>query len=489
MSETLNRRDFLKISSGAGTLTALSGGCALDTGHPMKSARKTTLPPRSRVVQADVSFDRIAYRVPLRFGTGVIESIALATACVRLETPTGQRSEGLGQILLGELWSFPSKRVERSLREKAMRQVAEQTTAWLSAEKPSGHPLEIGWALKSQAKTWCREATDQLALAEPMPLLSALVSVSPFDAAIHDAFGKLMRRSSYDCYGKDMAPDLSAFLGPRYRGRYGPRYLRRRYVPRVPIWHLVGGLDKLLESQVGPDDPRDGFPVSLEKWIERDGVHCIKVKLSGHDVDADVARMGDVHKVVARALERQRRRRFVLSADSNEQTENVAACVGFLEKLRRDCPAAFDALLYLEQPTSRNLHAQREDMRPVARLKPVLVDEAVADLEDLDLAYELGWSGVALKTCKGHTTTLLTIAKTVEAGKVYSVQDLTNPAYAYIHSVGLAARTYPLMGVEANARQFIPSANTDLAARFPRLFTVRGGEVESREIQPLGLGY
>jgi L-alanine-DL-glutamate epimerase-like enolase superfamily enzyme len=487
MAETINRRFFLKV--GAGLATGLQTGCAVIEKRPTTWRRRALSWGACRVVRASVSFENIRYRVPLRFGTGVIENIALATARVSLESPAGRRSGGLGQILLGELWSFPSKTVERSLREKAMRHVAEQTVAWLNAEKPSGHPLEIGWALKSKAKDWCREATAPLALAEPMPLLSSLVSVSPFDAAIHDAFGKSVGRSSYDCYGSDLAPDLSAFLGPGFRGRYVSHYLRRGCVARVPIWHLVGGLDKLRESEIGPDDPKDGLPVSLEKWIERDGVYCIKVKLSGHDVDADIARMRDVYDVVARSLERKGRRRFFLSADSNEQTENVAACVGFLEKLRRDCPLAFEKLLYLEQPTSRDLRARREDMRPVARLKPVLADEAVAELEDLDLAYELGWSGAALKTCKGHTAALFMIAKTVAAGKVYSVQDLTNPAYAYIHSVGLAARSSPLMGVEANARQFIPAASRELAERFPRLFTLRGGEVATGEIQPPGLGY
>jgi L-alanine-DL-glutamate epimerase-like enolase superfamily enzyme len=199
--------------------------------------------------------------------------------------------------------------------------------------------------------------------------------------------------------------------------------------------------------------------------------------------------MRDVHAVVVGALNKQRHRRFLLSADSNEQTENAAACVAFLEKLRRDCPAAFNKLLYLEQPTSRDLRARHEDVRAVARIKPVLVDEAVAEPEDLDLAYELGWSGAALKTCKGHTGALLTIARTAEAGKVYTVQDLTNPAYAYIHSVGLAARSRPLMGVEANARQFIPAASAELAARFPRLFTLRNGEIETHEIRSVGLGY
>ncbi|MBM3335475.1 hypothetical protein FJY63_12515, partial [Candidatus Sumerlaeota bacterium] len=235
----------------------------------------------TRIVEATVGFEKIPFRVPLRFGTGVTTSTTLTTARVWLESSNGKRTQGLGQILLGGLWAFPSQVVERPLREKAMQILAERTAAWLSKEKPSGHPLEIGWTLKSQARTWCGEISKELALAEPLPLLAGLVSISPFDAAIHDAYGKSLGRSSYECYGSDLAPDLGQFLGPAFRGRYASRYLRRAYAPRVPIWHLAGGLDKLRESEVGPDDPKDGLPVSLEKWIERDGVFCIKVKLTG----------------------------------------------------------------------------------------------------------------------------------------------------------------------------------------------------------------
>lgn len=442
-----------------------------------------------RIVATSVDFADLAMRVPLKFGTGVVESVVSATARVTVEGAGGARAEGLGQILLGELWSFPSECVDRRLRLQAMRRVSEQAAAWLAAERPEGHPLEIGWVLKQKTPELCREATEHLSLAEPMPLLSGLNSASPFDAAVHDACGKLRGRSTYDCYGPGESPDLSSFLGSGFVGRYISRFLRDRYHPEIRIQHLVGGSDKLRESEVGPDDPDDGLPVSLEKWIERDGVHSLKVKLSGHDVDADVARMIDVYAVATAALQRQPARRLWLSADSNEQTENVDACVAFLEKLRRDCPPAFEALRYLEQPTGRDLRVSHEDMTPAARIKPVMVDEAVAELDDLDLAYQLGWSGVALKTCKGHTATLLMIAKTVEAGRGITVQDLTNPAHSYIHSVGVAARVKNTVEVEANARQFIPSANDALAARFPRLFALRDGVIRTDEILPVGLGY
>ncbi len=487
MTRKINRRGFLNAALGSGAAAVATSSCRI---IPSARGRRGIYPPGpSRVVEVSLRFEPIRLRVPLRFGTGLVETTTLATARVRLESPSGRQAEGLGQILLSELWAFPSAKVERADRQKAMQQAAEKAAVWLNAERPAAHPLEIGWALKKKAAVWCAEATASLSLAEPLPLLAGLNAISLFDAAVHDAFGKIHRRSAYDCYGRDLAPDLSAFLGPRFRNRFASDYLRPRFAPAVPIWHLVGGVDKLRETEVNAGDPKDGLPVSLEKWIARDGVFCLKVKISGKDIDADVQRVVAVHAVAAECLHRRGVKRLFLSADSNEQNENVASCVAFLEKLRRNSPEAFRCLLYLEQPTRRDLRTLREDMRPVARLKPVLVDESVTDIADLDLAYELGWSGAALKTCKGHTSALLTIARTASARKVYTVQDLTNPAYAYIHSVGLAARSRPLMGVECNARQFIPAANAELAQRYPRLFTLRAGTVETAEIRPEGLGY
>jgi len=42
-------------------------------------------------------------------------------------------------------------------------------------------------------------------------------------------------------------------------------------------------------------------------------------------------------------------------------------------------------------------------MHAAARIKPVVIDESLVDLESLELARELGYSGVALKACKGHS--------------------------------------------------------------------------------------
>ena len=42
-------------------------------------------------------------------------------------------------------------------------------------------------------------------------------------------------------------------------------------------------------------------------------------------------------------------------------------------------------------------------MREAAKLRPVVIDESLTDLESLLLAREMGYTGVALKACKGQS--------------------------------------------------------------------------------------
>jgi len=62
----------------------------------------------------------------------------------------------------------------------------------------------------------------------------------PFDAALHDVFGKLHALSSYRTYGRDfMAHDLSHYLGPEFKGQYLDQYLLMEPSARLALYHSV----------------------------------------------------------------------------------------------------------------------------------------------------------------------------------------------------------------------------------------------------------
>ena len=443
-----------------------------------------------RPLEVEITFTEEPFRTPLMFGTGVIRTITSMTARVRVETKRGDVADGWGNILLSDLWGFPSAVLSHEERDRAMRKVAHAFGERVQGYGAHAHPVDLYMDLKGELKEIAERVDEEESLVEPMPILGALVCASPVDAALHDAFGNVNGMDVYEGYGPEhMVRDLSTYLGDRYRGKYIGHYLRKTYVPSLPIFHLVGGMDKLRRDEVDETDPEDGLPVSLEEWIEQDGLFCFKIKLKGNAFDWDVTRMRAITEVARDSRQRMGEGRFYFSIDTNEQCEDPEYVVDLLEKLRADEPDAFEALLYVEQPTERNLAEHRFDMRKLAAIKPVLADEGITDVTHLDLARELGWSGVALKTCKGHSSALLYVARSEEEGMPYTVQDLTNPGLSLVHSAGLAARIRPLMGVEYNSRQYIPQADPEVQGRHQGIFTVTDGRISTGSIQGAGLGY
>jgi len=96
---------------------------------------------------------------------------------------------------------------------------------------------------------------------------------------------------------------------------------------------------------------------------------------------------------------------------------------------------------------------------------------------------------VALKSCKSLSSDLLFVAMAERAGIPYAVQDLTNPSLALLQSVGLASRINTIMGVEANARQFFPAANSDVASVHPGIATTTDGLLRTGSLSGMGLGF
>jgi len=101
----------------------------------------------------------------------------------------------------------------------------------------------------------------------------------------------------------------------------------------------------------------------------------------------------------------------------------------------------------------------------------------------------LGWSGVALKTCKTQTGALLSLCWAKAHGMQLMVQDLTNPMIAQIPHCLLAAYAGTIMGVESNAMQFYPEASLAEEKIHPGLYKRRDGVLDLSTISGSGFGY
>jgi len=431
-------------------------------------------------------------RTPLKFGSVVVDSLPIGYAKATVVNREGKMAIGWGAMFLMDLWAWPLAKAPHEARSRAMCDLLAAYARCVRSYPDFAHPMEIFFETEADLKRLAGEISARLTPGEQMPFLGALVAASPVDHALHDAFGQASRMDSYRGYGPEcMVWDLSRYLGQEFAGVYPSQFLRTNYLHRVPVFHLVGGLDALRESQVA-EAPDDGVPNSLEKWIQRDGVFCLKVKLRGNDVEWDMERTLEISRIYHEVQRRDRPDlpdRPHLTADTNEQCESPQYVVMYLRQLQERDPGVFDEVLYIEQPTGRDLQAHRFDMKPIARLKPVFIDESLTRPEDFRLAMELGWSGVALKSCKCLSSDLLFVSMAELAGVPYAVQDLTNPSLALMESVGLAARTHTILGVEANSRQFFPAASEPEAAAHPGLYEIRDGYAYTDSLAGPGLGY
>ena len=176
-----------------------------------------------------------------------------------------------------------------------------------------------------------------------------------------------------------------------------------------------------------------------------------------------------------------------LSADFNCTVTDAQYVNAILDRLRDEQPRIYGMILYVEQPFPYDLERHRMDVRSVSARKPLFLDESAHDWRLVRLGRELGWSGVALKTCKTQTGALLSACWARAHGMSLMVQDLTNPMLAQIPHVLLAAHTGTIMGVETNAMQFYPEASRPEAAVHPGLYQRRQGQ--GRAFQPAGAGF
>jgi L-alanine-DL-glutamate epimerase-like enolase superfamily enzyme len=323
-----------------------------------------------------------------------------------------------------------------------------------------------------------------------MPRLAQLVAASPVEAALHDAYGKALGRNAYDVLGPQFVEQgLSAWLGPDFRGEWLDRYTLRQPKSKIPLYHLVGALDPLTPQDV-QQPIGDGLPETLGDWIRADGLTHLKIKLDGADLEWDVGRVAAVEQVASAAQARRGCPNWSYSLDFNERCENVEYVLAFLSHLRESAPQAFDRVQYIEQPTSRNLQAERPvRMHQAAAIKPVVIDEALIDMESLLTSRDLGYSGVALKACKGHTEALLMAAAAQKYHMFLCVQDLTCLGASFLHSASIAARIPTVAAVEGNGRQYCPAGNRGWESRFPSMFRITDGTVGTGVLTGPGLGY
>lgn len=429
------------------------------------------------------------YRTPIKFGGVALDKATVLNVDVAVETRSGKVGKGHGSMPLSNVWAFPSKTLDYAATLGAMKELATRFHAIMSKCKEAGHAVDVGHALEPQFLACLGPAASDLKLGEPIPVLAALVVASAFDAAIHDAYGKAQGLNVYKTYGPDfLEHDLGHYLGAEFKGERLDKYLTTEPKAKMPLYHLVGALDPLTAADVAKP-VGDGLPETLAEWIASDGLTHMKIKLNGDDLGWDVARVLGVNAVAEEVQAKRGVTQWWYSLDFNEKCQNVQYLLEMLKQVKAKIPAGFERIQYIEQPTSRNMKANPTNtMHEAAKLRPVVLDEGLVDLESLQLSRTMGYTGIAFKACKGQTQTVLLAAAAQKYGMFRCVQDLTCPGASLIHSAGIAAHVPGVAAIECNSRQYCPVANKGWDERFPGVFSVRDGQMNTSLLTGPGLG-
>ncbi len=210
------------------------------------------------------------------------------------------------------------------------------------------------------------------------------------------------------------------------------------------------------------------MPTWLGDWIRFNGLTHLKIKLNGDNLAWDVARVLKIDKIAEQTQAGRGCKAWWYSLDFNEKCPNVGYVLEFLAQVKAGSPAGFDRIQYIEQPTHRNLADHPENtMHQASAVRPVVIDESLVSLESLLLSRQLGYTGIALKACKGITESLLLAAVAQKENMFRCVQDLTCPGRSFLASSVLAARIPGVPAIEGNGRQYCPAGNVGWDARYP----------------------
>jgi L-alanine-DL-glutamate epimerase-like enolase superfamily enzyme len=462
-------------------------GCHRSQSPAIVDSRPTDI----RIVSVDHQFEEFRYRAPYQFGGRSVDRVTILNVNCRVRThgggEAGKDAWGFGSMTLGNAWAFPAASHDTGLG--AMKALADALQPLTASCDERGHPIDLFRVLEPEYLRAAAAVSAARSLPVPIPKLCTLVVASAFDAAIHDAYGKAFGVSCYETYGPSFIKhDLSEDLGAAFKGEYLDRYVPSTPRATTPLFHSIGASDPLEAADVRTPI-NDGLPETFEEWIPRDGLTRFKIKLNGGNLDGDVERILRIDRIVNRVEAGRRVADWKYLLDFNEGCPNVGYLLDCLRRVREATPSGFDRILYIEQPTARDLKKDRANvMHEAARLRPVVIDESLTDLESLLLAREMGYTGVALKACKGQTQAMVMAAAAQKFGMFLCVQDLTCPGASLIHSAGIAARVPGNAGIEANARQFVPSASAPWEARFPGLFTIHDGVMQTGQLTGPGLG-
>ncbi|MCC7285717.1 MAG: hypothetical protein IT503_06005, partial [Burkholderiaceae bacterium] len=339
----------------------------------------------------------VRLRLPFRFGVVTLTECPQAFVHARVELFDGHSAWGAAAELLAPKWFDKNLTLSNDDNFDQLRDVLRLArNAYLADATPDtafGHFARHHDA--HQAAATARGHNPLLAAYGP-----ALI-----DRALLDALCRALGVSFYAAVRGNLVG-----LGARH-AQFAPfdwpRVLQGLPPPAASIAarHTVGMLDAITAADLA-HPVNDGLPETLEQVIARYGHRHFKLKVGGR-IDDDVARLARIAAVLDR-IDGD----ILVTLDGNEQYDGADGVLELLARLRGapELARLFASIAFVEQPIARKL-ALDVDVRAIAAIRPVIIDESDGELDAFVRARACGYGGISSKTCKGVYRSLLNAAR------------------------------------------------------------------------------
>ncbi len=395
-------------------------------------------------------------RLPFRYGTACLTRCPQATLEATIEIG-GRLQSGFSGDCLPPSWfdKSPDKDFRQQIAD--MLGVLEQSQRFFLAEAAlpvSFFPL---WLAAND------ELHRQAAADGTTPLLASF-GLSMVERAIMDALARaaglpLARAVRENVFGIE-----AAAVHPELRGLAPSDWLPAQPKESIYVRHTVGLGDPLTAAEIPPDERlNDGFPQSLEEYVQTTGTRYFKIKLS-RNLDHDCQRL----LAAAAIIEPTREGDYGVTLDGNELFETESDFEDLIGLLRgtSGLRTLWNNTLAIEQPLPRGVSLSTRHTRAIRELaqhKPVIIDEADGRLDSFRTAIDVGYRGVSSKACKGAIKSLLNAGLAWhhnDRGRngryVITGEDLCSVGIVPMQSDLCLAATLGLAHVERNGHHFHP---------------------------------
>ncbi len=439
----------------------------------------------------------VRLRLPFRFGVVTLTHCPQAFVRVRVALPDGRSAWGGAAELMAPKWF--DKNLQRSNEDNfnQLRQsLLAAREAYRSHREPDtafGHSARHGQALVAAAAA----RGDNALVAGYGPAL--------VDRAILDGLCRTLDRSFYDVVRNNatgidarLANDLAEFDLNGFLASLSP-------APSIELRHTVGLLDAITAADVH-ERVGDGLPETLQDVVAATGCRWYKLKVCG-DAAADLERLTRIASVLEHVPDLR------VTLDGNEQFHDAHAAAEFWHRVLAT-PALrrlAECTLYIEQPLPRAI-ALASDVRALAAMRPVLIDESDDHLDAFIEALGQGYTGVSSKQCKGIYRSLLNAARCRQrnarnpaSGCFMSAEDLTTQAGLAVQQDLALVNLIGLTHVERNGHHYVdgfagqgaPAAEAsaflqaqpglyEAASHGNARLAVRGGRIDLRSLAAPG---